>query len=141
MIQVCLPNIVVFAARLREAKKKARMEWSRVYDRTHSPNKPTNMEELEQHLFSKHPNDMVHVKILPGMSHGFMQMTAFLPEASQVTNCCSDWIMEMFQEAVVDESNELTSMMLTEMQEISETSVLLRRRASMASRIGLSRFV
>jgi acetyl esterase/lipase len=79
-------DTVIFTARLKDAKKKARQEWLRMCERG---------VELGDHLFSKSPEEMVTVKILPGMSHGIFQMSAFLPETKQLTKLTSGWLNEM----------------------------------------------
>jgi acetyl esterase/lipase len=140
---------LVFAARIREAKKLAKAEWLRVRERhvfsdhltvgeSHSDNDPE--EDFENHIFAKNPDEMIKLKILPGMSHAFFQMHAFLPEATELTLLTSDWLKEMFlQDGLEGEPSALTSLMITEMDEIAANSVYLRRRDSMASKIGLGR--
>ena len=65
-------------------------------------------------------------------------MKAFLPEASQAILLTTKWYLEMFEEETTEYSVELTSLMLSEMQVVDEAALLLRRRASMASRIGFT---
>jgi hypothetical protein len=77
---------VIFTARLKDAKKKAKLEWLRMCERGM---------EVNDHLFSKKPEEMVTMKILPGMSHGIFQMSAFLPETKQLIKVTGGWIYEM----------------------------------------------
>ena len=96
--------------------------------------------ELQNHIFSKNPEDMIKVKIVPGLSHGIFQMSAFLPEASQSILLTSDWLQEMFlEEAQEDAPSELTNMMVSELNDVRADSVFLRRRNSIASKIGFGR--
>jgi hypothetical protein len=81
-------DTVIFTARLKDAKAKAKQEWLRMCERG-------LQEEVEDHLFSKSPEDMVTMKILPGMSHGIFQMSAFLPETKQIIKLSSGWLNEM----------------------------------------------
>jgi hypothetical protein len=81
---------------------------------------------------------MVKTKILPGMSHGFLQMITFLPEGRQASNFLAEWIKEGFLEKTGG-ADDVTFEILNEMVEVETGSVLLRRRDSMASRIGFSR--
>ncbi|KAJ2999234.1 hypothetical protein HDV02_003328 [Globomyces sp. JEL0801] len=150
LVDDTVKRLVIFAERLRDAKRKARLEWERVRDRT--LNSPTGTsdhlrlafdepieEDIDHHLFSNDPHKMVKVKVLPGMSHGIFQMIHFLPEAKQAVSLLTGWIGELLKEDTHDETSEITSIMISEMQEISENSLLLRRRASMASRLGFGR--
>lgn len=136
---------MIFAARLREAKTHAKAEWIKLRERNLQADhltmgkKAYNPEnDLESHLFSKDPHDMIRVKILPGMSHGFLQMCAFLPEALQAVRLTTDWYIKMFAEETKDDSLELTSLMLSELNTVDENAVMIRRRASLASRIGMT---
>ncbi|ORX70661.1 alpha/beta-hydrolase [Linderina pennispora] len=38
---------------------------------------------------------VIKIKLVAGMSHGFMQMYALLPESKQVANTLGDWLMEL----------------------------------------------
>lgn len=117
------------------------MEWLRVRKRsshnTDNASELSDVDELDSHPFSKDPSSMVKVKILPGMSHGFFQMCNFLAEANQAVSLTTEWIHDMFMQDVKPDSSDLTSMMVSEIQEVSETTVLLRRRHSMANKMNL----
>ncbi|KAJ3271564.1 hypothetical protein HDV01_006526 [Terramyces sp. JEL0728] len=132
-------------ARIRDAKRKAKLEWQRLRGRNHDFNDHLTISprdtsaEMDSHPFSKDPNSMVKVKVLPGMSHAIFQMTSFLPEAKQAVRLTTDWITGMFNEIPSEENPEITSMIISEMNEICEKSVFLRRRNSMASRIGFGK--
>ena len=77
------------------------------------------------------------VKVLPGMSHGFLQMMTFLPEGKQAVTLISEWVIEGFKEVVSqDMDEEVTHQVLGGMIElVDEMSLLKRRRNSMASRL------
>eukprot|EP00842_Homolaphlyctis_polyrhiza_P001515 jgi/Hompol1/2364/HPOL_002918-RA len=179
-----MDDVVVFAARLREAKAKARREWERLrvrrrnsgtfsgatqhhhslsgdggasnggdlgrYSNTNgnltaatngngdvheSDSEPdeqpegiaaasANDHDFDHHVFSQHPDEMVRVKILEGVSHAFFQMTSFLPEAKQATRLTAEWFKELFRDSQVDslvgvasnEAPELTQMMVQRME-------------------------
>ncbi|KAI8377567.1 Alpha/Beta hydrolase protein [Radiomyces spectabilis] len=52
--------------------------------------------------------DGIRVKFLQGMSHAFLQMMAFLPEAQQATRAIGDWILELRNDASHDPSSNPT---------------------------------
>ena len=140
---------IIFSARIRDAKINAKAEWSRLCERTSHTTEPLTLpakkkfsaeQELENHLFSKRPEDMIKLKIVPGMSHGIFQMCAFLPEANQSILLTSDWLREMFLEEALEEApSELTNIMVSELNDVRADSVFLRRRNSIASKIGFDR--
>jgi acetyl esterase/lipase len=68
-------DTVIFAGRIRQAKRKYRQD-----------------HPLDQD-FPCH--DGVRVKFLEGISHAFLQMMAFLPEAHQAARTIGDWIKEI----------------------------------------------
>ncbi|KAF1807034.1 Alpha/Beta hydrolase protein [Mucor lusitanicus] len=68
-------DTVIFAGRIRQAKRKYRQD---------SP--------LDQDYPT---HDGVRVKFLEGMSHAFLQMMPFLPEAHQATKTIGDWVVEL----------------------------------------------
>jgi hypothetical protein len=98
---------------------------------------------LESHLFARDPDDMVHAKILEGMSHGFKQMSAIMPEAQDIVKLLGTWLLDCVTEddttprhapfpgyattngddALADE--ELTELMLRNM-ELDEEEVILQ---------------
>lgn len=68
-------DTVIFAGRIRQAKRKYRQDHP--FD-----------EDFPNH-------DGVRVKFLEGISHAFLQMMVFLPEAHQAARTIGDWIMEI----------------------------------------------
>lgn len=80
---------------------------------------------------------MVKTKILPGMSHGFFQVFSLNSEAKQAVQLSVEWIEEMFKEDIQNEDSDLKNIVVSQIDEISEKSVLKRRLSSMASRLGL----
>nr|KAJ3422516.1 hypothetical protein HK105_007733 [Polyrhizophydium stewartii] len=180
-------DAVVFAARLREAKTKARREWERVRERrqragsfnssgaagtptselragsrsvgdqlnmlsfgasaaslgsigmdgaslpheTGTPRTQAEMDaEFERHVFSQNPDDMVKIKILEGVSHGFFQLLAVLPEAKQAVRLTAEWFKDAFHEdgdrhlvgVSGRDAPELTEMMVHEMEALEPRS-------------------
>lgn len=71
----------------------------------------------------------VKVMVLPGISHGFLQMTTFLPEGRQAVKLLSKWILEGFKEGSVPPADGEGMVM------IEEGQVLGRRRGSMVGRM------
>lgn len=90
------------------------------------------------------------------MSHGFLQFQTVLPEGRQAVKVINRWIQEAFQSRTVqvhssgssasntggdiDVDGRVTSIVLgslmNEMHEIEESGVLMRRRDSLASKLG-----
>ena len=68
-------DTVIFAGRIRQAKRKYRQE-----------------NPLDENF---PPGDGVRVKFLEGISHAFLQMMAFLPEAHQAAKTIGDWVKEV----------------------------------------------
>ncbi|KAJ2673827.1 hypothetical protein GGI25_004574 [Coemansia spiralis] len=97
---------------------------SRLYSRRHSQPKPTSfyigstdVSDDEDYHSSKHPlpkslrmsnikpsrfattnnssGPVIKVKLVAGMSHGFMQMYSLLPESKQVADTLGDWLTEL----------------------------------------------
>ncbi|GAA5808805.1 hypothetical protein MFLAVUS_002202 [Mucor flavus] len=68
-------DTVIFAGRIRQAKRKYRQD-----------------NPLDENFPS---GDGVRVKFLEGMSHAFLQMMPFLPEAHQAAKTIGDWIIEL----------------------------------------------
>ncbi|KAI9348556.1 Alpha/Beta hydrolase protein [Obelidium mucronatum] len=54
--------------------------------------------EFATHIFHHDPASMVQIKILEGVSHGFLLMLALLPEARPATHLCADWCTEMLED-------------------------------------------
>ncbi|RCH86716.1 hypothetical protein CU098_006540, partial [Rhizopus stolonifer] len=70
-------DTVIFAGRIRQARKKYRQD--NPFDKTYLS------------------HDGVRVKFLEGISHAFLQMMPFLPEAHQATRTIGDWVKEIAQ--------------------------------------------
>ncbi|ORY45966.1 alpha/beta-hydrolase [Rhizoclosmatium globosum] len=64
----------------------------------HSHYEALNNDQFDNHIFHLDPNSMVQVKILEGVSHGFLMMLALLPEARPATHLCADWCTEMLED-------------------------------------------
>ncbi|KXS13716.1 alpha/beta-hydrolase [Gonapodya prolifera JEL478] len=54
--------------------------------------------DLQRHSWARHPEEMVHTRILEGFSHGFLAMRAFLPEADDIVKLCARWLRDGFAE-------------------------------------------
>ncbi|KAI8808437.1 Alpha/Beta hydrolase protein [Cladochytrium replicatum] len=85
-------------------------------------------ESFAQHMFAREPDQMVRVKVLEGMSHAILMMTALLPEARQATDLTGSWMLEMFRDRGLfdpsDASEALTDYMIHEIQEMGSTANL-----------------
>lgn len=68
-------DTVIFAGRIRQAKRKYRQD-----------------NPLDEDFPS---GDGVRVKFLEGISHAFLQMMPFLPEAQQAAKTIGDWVKEI----------------------------------------------
>lgn len=86
-------DTIFVAARLRDVKSKMRAEYID-YLQSFSPEKvPT---ELAFHMFQTHANHMVHVKILEGISHGFLNYLPFISERKELLSLTSGWLGRLF---------------------------------------------
>ncbi|KAJ2869381.1 hypothetical protein GGI22_000300 [Coemansia erecta] len=54
----------------------------------------------------RHYHNVVKVKLVAGMSHGFMQMYALLPESKRVANLLGDWLGELLDGNWKEEDGE-----------------------------------
>lgn len=84
-------DTVIFGGRIRQAKQELRWKFQA------EPYDPL----LDENT--------VRVKFLEGMSHAFLQMMAFLPEAHQATRTISDWIMELAGSTTSNQPDDLSS--------------------------------
>ncbi|PYI24662.1 CLN3-domain-containing protein [Aspergillus violaceofuscus CBS 115571] len=75
-------DTVIFAGRLRQAKLRQFQERQDL--------------GLEKSHRAFNDKDHVEVSLLPGVSHGFMQMAGFFPESWKHINRCATWISELF---------------------------------------------
>ncbi|CAH1767163.1 11257_t:CDS:2, partial [Entrophospora sp. SA101] len=80
-------DTIIFAGRLREAKKKKSL-MTLVTDNDKNNNNNDNSTD----------DNIVQVKIIEGVSHAFLQMLAFLPECRGAIRTVSRWFVESFQE-------------------------------------------
>ncbi|PLB47781.1 putative lipase [Aspergillus steynii IBT 23096] len=78
-------DTVIFAGRLRQAKLHQFRERQEL--------------GLEKSWRSFKEKDHVEVSLLPGVSHGFLQMAGFFPESWKHINRCASWIQDLFEMA------------------------------------------
>ncbi|RAL17756.1 CLN3-domain-containing protein [Aspergillus homomorphus CBS 101889] len=76
-------DTVIFAGRLRQAKLRHFQERQDL--------------GLEKSHRAFNDKDHVEVSLLPGVSHGFMQMAGFFPESWKHISRCASWISELFE--------------------------------------------
>ncbi|KAI8330459.1 Alpha/Beta hydrolase protein [Chlamydoabsidia padenii] len=56
-----------------------------------------------------HPNNVVRVKFLEGISHAFLQMMAILPEAHQAAKTLGAWVQELAEDAAsLNDNSQVT---------------------------------
>ena len=83
-------DTVIFAGRLRQAK-------------LHQFHERQDLGlEKSRHQFNE--KDHVEVSLIPGVSHGFMQMAGFFPDAWKYINRSASWIENIFNSMEVDDS-------------------------------------
>jgi hypothetical protein len=92
-------DTVIFAGRLRQAKLY------RFHERQDLG--------LEQRQFNE--KDYVEVSLIPGVSHGFMQMAGFFPDAWKYINRSARWIESLFENADL-RSSEYSLLQLSQSQ-------------------------
>lgn len=80
-------DTVILAGRIRQARLKYRQE-----------------HPLDEHFPQ---GDGVRVKFLEGVSHAFLQMLCFLPEAKQAIKTLGDWMIEIQNNAQKKPANAL----------------------------------
>ncbi|KAE8352667.1 Alpha/Beta hydrolase protein [Aspergillus coremiiformis] len=78
-------DTVIFAGRLRQAKLHQFRERQEL--------------GLEKSHRRFHEKDHVEVSLLPGLSHGFLQMAGFFPDSWKHINKCATWIRDIFAAA------------------------------------------
>ncbi|KAE8149350.1 Alpha/Beta hydrolase protein [Aspergillus avenaceus] len=78
-------DTVIFAGRLRQAKLHQFRERQEL--------------GLEKSHRDFNEKDHVEVSLLPGISHGFMQMAGFFPDSWKHINKCAMWIQDLFEMA------------------------------------------
>lgn len=72
-------DTVIFAGRIRQAKQAV---WR-------------HRRDLGLESSSTRPEDGIEVSLIPGISHGFLQMTAIYPEARRAINKCARWLNDI----------------------------------------------
>lgn len=82
-------DTVIFAGRLRQAKLQ------QFYER-----QELGLEKPKRQFREK---DHVEVSLIPGVSHGFIQMVGFFPEAWKYINRSAQWIDTLFQTVDVED--------------------------------------
>jgi acetyl esterase/lipase len=83
-------DTVIFAGRLRQAK-------------LHQFHERQDLGlEKSRHQFNE--KDHVEVSLIPGVSHGFMQMAGFFPDAWKYINRCASWMESIFDTMDLDDS-------------------------------------
>jgi hypothetical protein len=78
---------VLFAGRVRAAKRRFATT-------------TTSEEDIEIESDDEQDCDGVRIKLIRGLSHGFMHMIAAVPEALGAVHCCSGWFEEIFTNRV-----------------------------------------
>lgn len=94
-------DTVIFAGRLRQAKLQRFRE-----------RQDLGLERSQHHF---HEKDHVEVSLIPGVSHGFMQMAGFFPDAWKYINRSARWI-ESLMESSGDETEANLLQMHTQLK-------------------------
>lgn len=76
-------DTVIFAGRIRQAKLNAYRERVDL--------------SLEKGEFND--KDHIEISLIPGISHGFLQMSGILPETQKYLDRCGTWLSKLFQAA------------------------------------------
>ncbi|XHG02159.1 hypothetical protein AWENTII_005519 [Aspergillus wentii] len=90
-------DTVIFAGRIRQAKLHQFRERQELGL------------EKSQRMFDE--KEHVEVSLLPGLSHGFMQMANFFPDSWKHINKCAVWIRDLFEVAEAKRSSSSASLM------------------------------
>ncbi|KAJ5569414.1 uncharacterized protein N7459_008844 [Penicillium hispanicum] len=98
-------DTVIFAGRLRQAKFH------------HFSERQDLGLERSQYQFNE--KDHVEVSLIPGVSHGFLQMAGFFPEAWKYINRSAQWIENLFDSDALRESD----LNLLQLSNTSESNV------------------
>ena len=83
-------DTVIFAGRLRQAKLHQFRE-----------RQDLGLEKSQRHFKEK---DHVEVSLIPGVSHGFMQMAGFFPDAWKYINRSAEWLETLFDTVELNDS-------------------------------------
>lgn len=102
-------DTVIFAGKLREAKRSLRTEAMRKSSikparfgeglRMSSSSKPAEVTADERILRESDEDWVVQMRIIEGWGHGFMQMVALMREIDGVLSEMADWIDDSFEKA------------------------------------------
>lgn len=91
-------DTIIFAGRVREAKRQRKHELVDLLSKTSVPSQSTQIEwqeELER-LNGESEEDWVQMQIFSDWSHGYLQMPALMKEAGAAINDLADWINDAF---------------------------------------------
>lgn len=88
-------DTVIFAGRVREAKRAWKSECEERL-RNKGPKYPeslrmTSLDSAKSRLLHESEEDWVQMEIFEGWSHGYLQMTALMPDAKGVINRIGEW--------------------------------------------------
>jgi hypothetical protein len=102
-------DTVIFAGRLREAKRARRVEVEKsVASRTHRLGESLRMSSsawsstscaptaTEAEILAETEEDWVQMRIIEGWSHGYMQMLTLMPESKLAIQHFADWMDSLF---------------------------------------------
>lgn len=100
-------DTVVMAGRIREAKlakqldiKRRREGASARFGESLRLSSSSNANKIPKDpIEDEEPEDWVQMKILEGWSHGFLQMSALLPESKEVISFLASWMRETFEDS------------------------------------------
>lgn len=99
-------DTVIFAGRLRQAKLH------RFHER-----QDLGLEKSQRHFNEK---DHVEVSLIPGVSHGFMQMAGFFPDAWKYINRSARWIESLFENADL-QTSEYSLLQLSQLSNLKNS--------------------
>ncbi|KAJ1712574.1 lipase [Aspergillus flavus] len=109
-------DTVIFAGRLRQAKLHQFRERQEL--------------GLEKSHRTFNEKDHVEVSLLPGISHGFLQMAGFFPDSWKHINKCATWIQDLFEAA---ERRKSSSSLLQSLQDSAQYYQVPKSGASSGS--------
>ncbi|KAE8319246.1 CLN3 protein-domain-containing protein [Aspergillus transmontanensis] len=109
-------DTVIFAGRLRQAKLHQFRERQEL--------------GLEKSHRTFNEKDHVEVSLLPGISHGFLQMAGFFPDSWKHINKCATWIQDLFEAA---ERRKSSSSLLQSLHDSTQYYQVLKAGASSGS--------
>lgn len=93
-------DTVIFAGRVREAKRTWKSECEerlRNKGGKYSESlRMTTLDSAKSRILNESEEDWVQMEIFEGWSHGYLQMTALIPEAKGVINRIGEWADEAF---------------------------------------------